>query len=215
MKILNNKKGSTLIVVLVLSGVALLITAGLLYMVTEATKVSGGGKNYISACQAARAGSDVMIQIINERAVPAGLGVTIVNNARLLGPAGKLDLATPNWGGFDSTINIDSSEPPATAATYDAWFDLGTNPTYRVYAKISGTAMGNSSLSGGGGIGGFLHAGGTTDGRLRGSGSTSSGEINPPSFPYIYSIELLAHRPRAGAADDPGARCRLSVLYQY
>lgn len=156
----NDDKGSTLIVVLVLSAVALFVTAGLIYMLIESTKISGSMKRFKTAGEAGRAGAEVMYQLINARANP-GIPLanfTICDSNRLFNQTtGKLFVPTANWpAGTDSSITID----PANTNTYDTRFDLGDNPTYRVFAKITDTVKGNSASDGGGG-GGGAGAGGT------------------------------------------------------
>ncbi len=211
MRILKDKKGSTLLVVLVLSAVALVVAAGLLYMLTQGTKTSGGSKRYKTALEAGRAGADVVCQLINARPTTSAVfsillaNFTVVDNNRLTNAAtGKLYAPTANWPvtspiGINTSISID----PSNNSTYDVSFDLG-NPAYTVYAKITGAVKGNSA-----GSGGRLHGGGTGDAKSSGSGGTS-GSISAPSNPYLYSIEILALN-----AANPQERAKLSVLYQY
>ncbi len=209
MHIRRNDRGATLLVVLVLSAVALVITAGLIYMVIESTKISGGSKRYKNALEAARAGADIMYQFINARPTvsnPYTIPLTNFTYADATGnrlfstatPTGKLYAPTVSWpsGSVNTTINID----PANAATYDLSFDLGTAPVYRVFAKIVDTVMGDSAGSGGKQI----HGGGVLDVKTPGGG------ITVPGYPYLYTIEILALN-----AANPQERAKLSALYQY
>lgn len=220
MRILNNKKGVTLLVVLVLSAVALVISAGLLYMITAGTKMSGSTKRYRTACEAARAGVDVITQFVNTRGDASAASSLIAGpfstfnfvyadatgvrlNAKVANPSSSWIAGYDTLTRIDTTINTPNS-------TYDAQFDLGTNPTYRVYAKITSTAQGNSS-----GSGSTLHSGGATDARAQGSKSSGgSSEINEQSYPFLYSIEILAQKITA-VGQDPGEKCKLGALYQY
>jgi hypothetical protein len=204
MRILNNKKGATLLVVLVLAAVALVISAGLLYLVIEGTKISGGAKRYKTAYEAAQGGAGPIYQLLNNRADPALplAGWTVQGGApsRLFDPVtGKLFAPTSSWPVEPrfSSITINANDP----ATYDISFNLGT---YAVYAKISDTVPGNSV---GGGI--PWHTGGVTSGKsTRGGGGSSS--ITVQSYPYLYSIEILSQ-----SLANPLERAKLSILYQY
>lgn len=202
MKIVKNDKGVTLLIVLVLSGVALVIVAGVLYMITEGTRISGSTKRYKTALECARAGTNVVIQVINAgTGATANIGTLVLNtpNAnRVFDSAiGKLNIPTSQWAaqGYDTSININTADP-------DLWFDLGANPTCRVYAKITDTAIGNSSHGSS-----AIHRGGTVDSAAGGKGS---GEISSSSYPYLYTIEILAQM-----STNPQERAKLSVLYQY
>ncbi len=211
MRILKDKKGSTLLVVLVLSAVALVVAAGLLYMLTQGTKTSGSSKRYKTALEAGRAGADVVRQLINSRPTTSApfsiplANFTVVDNNRLTNSAtGKLYASTANWPvtspiGTNTSISID----PLNNSTYDVSFSLG-NPAYTVYAKITGAVKGNSASGGG-----RLHGGGTGDAKWSGGGGTS-GSISAPSSPFLYSIEVLALN-----ASNPLERAKLSILYQY
>ncbi len=202
---IKGEKGVVLLVVLVLSGVALLIAAGLLYMAMQSTKTSGSSKRYKTALEAGRAGADVVYQLIDSRpttSAPFTIGLahfTIVDNNRLFNAStGKLYAVTTTWTSTNNTtINID----PTNNGTYDVYFDMGSNPAYRVYAKITDTVLGNSYAASSGGLG--LHKYGVVAG-------SSSGAISAPSYPYLYSIEILALN-----AVNPQERAKLSILYQY
>ncbi len=197
MKIAKDNKGSTLLVVLVLSAVALVIAAGLLYMVMQGTKVSSSSKWYKTAYEASKAGADVMYEIINARGNP---GIPLTNfslSSTLTSTAGKLFTSTANWpSSYDSSVSIN----PSNANSYDASFDLGN---YRAYAKITDTVQGNSAP--GGGSASRFHTGGTSTARAGGTG-----DIMVPSYPYLYAIEILATNPT-----NPLERAKMSILYQY
>ena len=57
MKALRNDRGIALVMVLVLSGIALAIMAGLIYMATSGTQVSGLQKRYKTALEGGLAGA--------------------------------------------------------------------------------------------------------------------------------------------------------------
>ncbi len=61
---LLNEKGIALVMVLVLSAVVLAIMAGLIYMVTSGTQVSGIQKRYKTAIEAGVGGANITFQVI-------------------------------------------------------------------------------------------------------------------------------------------------------
>lgn len=197
----KNEKGIALVMVLVLSTVALLIMAGLIYMLTTGTQLSGMQKRYKTALEAGIGGADIAHQII---------GARIDNPVQLEGKfnflsafdvtttqtclTDKLLRSTADWNvACNSSLTID----PGDASTYDISFDLGAapSPTYRVYAKIADTVLGNS---------------GGDEGLLKGGVVHSTGEINVASIPFLYTIEVDAQNQA-----NPAERAKLSMLYQY
>ena len=185
MKILRNEKGFALVFVLILAAIALVMTLGMLFMVSRGSYVSGQQKRYRTAVEAGRGGVESMLQLIKNRGVAEGY-MQVDNQAKL---DAKLITPTTAWVGLDNAITID----PATPATYDMRVDLGT---YRVYSKIVDTVEGNSAAS---------------DELLKtGVVNTSSGEVVVVGIPYLYTIEVLS-QSQANATE----RSKFSVLYQY
>ena len=81
-------------------------------------------------------------------------------------------------------------------------FELGTNPTYTVFAKIVDTVEGNSA----------------PDYGLGGKGVVVSGssEVVVVSMPYLYTMEIDAQKKIATDEDaENRERAKLSILYQY
>jgi hypothetical protein len=211
----KDEKGIALVMVLVLSTIVLVIMAGLIYMLTTGTQLSGMQKRYKTALEAGIGGADITYQITALRgetsATSSLLGELSVLNpvittpnscvtssiaactmmASYTGIATKFNLPTDCWAGCDSSLTID----PGNASTYDMQFDFGTAPTYRVYAKIVDTVEGNS---------------GGDEGLLKGGVVHSSGEINVASIPFLYTIEVDAQNQT-----NPAERAKLSILYQY
>jgi len=184
--------------VLVLSVIILAIMAGLIYMIISGTQISGIQKRYKTALEAGIGGADVVYQLIAERGKP---GISLTNfyafENNYAGKAAclsdKLNKSTANWNtACSSTLTIN----PDDSTTYDMRFDLGTIPTYRVYAKIVDTVEGNS-----GGDEGLIKSGVVSSG---------SGEVTVMSKPYLYTIEIDAQN-----ASNPAERAKLSILYQY
>jgi hypothetical protein len=194
--ILLNEKGIALVMVLVLSTIALLIMAGLIYMLTTGTQVSGLQKRYETAHEAGMGGADVMYQLIAARGNP---NIPLTNFLITASNVGGVDCLTPklnqptiSWpAACSNTMTID----PNTQSTYDMQFDLGAGPTYQVFAKIVNTVEGNS---------------GGDEGLLRYGVVSSTGDITVMSMPYLYTIEIDAENQ-----GNPSERAKLSILYQY
>jgi hypothetical protein len=197
----GNEKGIALVMVLILSAIALAIMAGLIYMITAGTQISGMQKRYKTALEAGKGGADVIYQLIAARGDPnipiTNFLITVtasnVGGVDCLTP--KLNSATSNWPAVcSSTLTID----PNTQSSYDMRFDLGASPfpTYTVYGKIVDTVEGNSGVDEG----------------LLGKGvvSAGSGEVTVVSRPYLYTIEVDAENQA-----NPSERAKLSILYQY
>lgn len=209
--LINNEHGIALVMVMILSTIALAIMAGLIYMVTTGTQISGMQKRYKTALEAAKGGNDVASQVINLKGDTAQITslvslltgsittpsscVTLSSDASCTaigsytGIAAKLNLPTSCWSGCDSSMTINT----ATSTSYDIRFDLGS---YRVYTKIVDTVIGNS---------------GGDEGLIKGGVVTSNtGEITVMSVPYLYTIEVDSENP-----NNPAERAKLSILYQY
>jgi hypothetical protein len=210
--VFSNEKGIALVMVLILSTVALLIMAGLIYMLTTGTQVSGLQKRYETASEAGLGGSDVTYQLIGLRG-DASRQTSFLNDMAALSPvittpgtcsgtnqsgtpftglAAKLNTPTSTWAGCNSSMVIN----PNTNTTYDMVFTLGTGSTYNVYSKIVDTVEGNSAGDEG------LINNKVVD--------SNSGEIKVMSYPYVYTIEIDAEN-----TGNPAERAKYSILYLY
>lgn len=190
-----NEKGIALAMVLIIAAVSLIVMAGLLYMLTAGTQISGMQKRYRTAVEAGIGGIDITYQTIQNRGNPniPGLGF-LINPAIGTCLDTKLNNPTATWGACNSSLAID---PVGDNQSYDMTFTLpGAGTDYTVYSKIVDTVEGNS----GGDIG--LTKGGVVN--------TNTGEIPVLSIPYLYTIEIDVQN-----ADNPAERAKLSVLYQY
>ncbi len=188
MKRLGNDRGVALIFVLLLSVVAMITTAGLLYFVARGGYLSGQQKRFNTALEAGRGGVGATLQVIDDRGVDT-LGLTNITIGSDLST--KLGTRTGLWTGLDNSSIID----PDTPSTYDLRFDLGN---YRIYSKIVDTVEGNT---------------GTDTGLLKsGVVNTQSGEVTVMNVPFLYTIEeLAANQVNPGRTE----RVKISVLYQY
>ncbi|MBU4319775.1 MAG: hypothetical protein KJ739_01620 [Nitrospinae bacterium] len=199
---LDNEKGIALVMTLVISAIALAIMAGLIYMITAGTQISGIQKRYKTALEAGMGGTEVAYEYIGARGDPGISGINFLFSPLITAACRnlKLNQSTSNWAiGTTCPANSNSMAiNPADNTTYDWRFELGASPfpTYRVYTKIVDTVEGNS----GGDIG--LVKGGVV--------SSGVGEVTVQSKPYLYTIEIDAQD-----AANPAERAKLSVLYQY
>jgi hypothetical protein len=199
----GNEKGIALVMVLVLSAIALAIMAGLIYMITSGTQISGMQKRYKTALEAGVGGIDVTYHFIGKRGDPEipGINFNFSSAFTSVCMAAKLNTttSTTNWATCSNyskatSLTIDTTDP----TSYDMSLQLGTAPfpTYNVYAKIVDTVEGNS-----GGDEGLLK---------HGVVSSGSGEVAVMSIPYLYTIEVDAQD-----SANPAERAKLSILYQY
>ena len=219
--IFSDEAGIALVMILVLSVITLAVIAGLIYMITIGTQVSGIQKRYNTALESGLGGADITYKLISLRgdttatnsfltdiglsAVPT-TPVTCTGTttrppvtaytgleAKLMTSTTAID-GTLNWSGCNSSLIID----PGVATTYDMTFTLGTVPLqYAVYSKIVDTVEGNSpplveELKGCTGV------------------VCQDPGIQVMSFPYLYTVEIDAEN-----STNPAERAKLSILYQY
>ena len=207
---LKNEKGIALVMVIVLSAISLALMAALVYMIMSQTEISGIQKRYKTAQEAALGGTAVAYQLIAVRGALTGLpalwNYTTVTPSGCTGTSGgttypgilaKIMTASSTWStGCSTSLTIDPNADLTAQESYDMRIDLGTDTTYRVYAKIVDTVEGNS-----GGDEGLLKSGVV---------AANSGEVTVQSKPYLYTIEMVALN-----AANPQERAKLSILYQY
>lgn len=212
--VLGNEEGIALMVVMVLSTIALAIMAALIYMTTSGTQISGMQKRYATAYEAGKGGAEVVYRVIGlrggdlEAAMQSNLsyGMTTPGtcitfaNTTCLGIGNytmlttKLMLPTRCWDGCDGGLSIDVANP----TSYDMQFDVGSNPAYRVYAKIVDTQEGN--------------VGGDED-LIQGGVVQSTGEVSVVPQSFYYTIEMRASN--RDIDESKAERSKISVLYQF
>lgn len=222
--ILCNEKGIALMMILILSVIALLIIAAMLYIITSSTQISGMQKRYKTALEAGIGGAEISYQFISLRGLkaetddlksvlsnlnpvitipggidgPSGCRGTDISGNTYYGLAAKLLTPTSTWSAeCDSSISIDPNVCTSSSCSYDMKFEIpGTPSNYIVYAKIVDTVEGNSAADKGLGGSGVVQAGG--------------GIVMVMSMPYLYTIELDAQ-----SENNPSERAKLSILYEY
>ena len=200
MKALKNEKGIALVMVLVLSGIALAIMAGLIYMVTSGTQVSGLQKRYKTALECSMAGAEVVYAVIGERDTVSFPFLTVTYNSSDDCMISKFTLQTSsvNWAACTPFAKATSSTiNPTDATTYDFLLDLGADPyTCRVNAKIVDTIEGNTAPD---------------SGWIQGGVVWSKSEFYPVPRPYYYDIEVHTEKQDQQTPE----RAKLSILYQH
>lgn len=220
LSVIGNEKGMALVMVLILSLIALATMAGLVYMVTSGTQMSGMNKRYKTALEVGKGGKDIALQVINLKAyesdissLPGAISTpatcVVVDSTDPLpdgstcadhlaecstktypGLCVKLNLPTFCWSNCDSSLTIDT----ASSTSYDMSFNL-TN--YTTHAKIVDTVYGNSSPN--------------TEVLGDGKGVVDTGsELSAMPIPFLYSIEVESEN-----VNNPAERAKLSVLYQF
>lgn len=188
--IVLNESGIALMLVLVLSAISLAIMAGMIYMITQGTIVSGIEKRYKTALEASKGGTEVVFQFIGDRGT-SNLPVNLIKTPTDPCLTDKLTKATANWNpSCDSSITINTAT--GNESTYDMSFAFGS---YNVYSKIVDTVEGNSSP-----------AESLEVKQVESAGSL----IKAQSVPYLYTIEVHTENPT-----NIAERAKLSILYQY
>jgi len=222
MKLIRNEKGIALVMVLIFSLIGLAIVSAMLFMLTRGTMMSGSFRIFKSADEAGLGGTIDVTDMIRNRGVAPSLA-TLPFGLLAADPClqQKLSIArgttSPSgWTSCNAIANRLSMDPTAedpncpldpvsnkhycADMTVDLAGPLGT--TFRTYTKIVDTVQGNSDVS-------ALVTGG---GQLGGQGvvASNSGQVSPPSVPYLHRIEVQTQN-RA----NPNEKSRYSVLYAY
>ena len=221
--LLSSEKGIALVMILILAAIALAIMAGLIYMATSSTQISGMQKRYNTAREAGTGGASIAYQFVALRgdSTDTQSFLTIIKNLcpgdntanciktpssctgteektghTFTGLEAKLRTPSTSWSAACNADNM--SIIPSNATSYDMNFDVGESPypSYRVYAKIVHTMEGNSGADAG----------------LLGSGvvASGSGEVAVVSRPFLYTMEVDTEN-----AANPQERAKLSILYEY
>ena len=211
------EKGAVMLVTLVLSAVAIIVTAALIVLVTAGTQISGKQARYKDAREAARGCADLFIELIETRgdgqdlmdfqaAIAASNNLienfniwvpltcqAVVAGKAYAGVAAKLTAPQTLWSpDCNTNLIID----PGDQATYDMSTIIGARTRYMCYAKIVMNTEGNSGRKA------TYHT----------KGVVNTGDAISP-LPYYYAIEILAEPVNMNIAH--AERSRLSILFQY
>lgn len=213
------ENGIALVMVLLLSVISLLFTGVMMQMVTSRSQNVGGHERYSNACEAARAGSYIIQQFLEEQAVPPMINDMILDAAYTYNvsmpivAAGclntKLNQSTAAWGACNNGNTINSNN-----LLVDISFQLGgtadplggTTNIYGVYAKIIDTVRNASSNT-------------ARDKGLTVNPGTvpSSSEFSGQPIPALYTLKVLAvHQAGAvGRGSTGGEECSLTEFFQH
>ncbi len=227
-RLLSTEKGIALVMILILAAIALAIMAGLIYMVTSSSQISGMQKRYKTALEAGVGGTDITYQFISLRGDstetpsfeniikdlcpdddPAKC-ITTSNLCTGTDASGTFFGGTTSLSGFEAKLKTPSTSwsaacdrdnmsiTPGNATSYDMRFDLGTSP-YPTYRVYAKIAS-------------TVEGNSAADKGLLGKGvvAPDSGEVTVMSVPYLYTVEMDAQNPA-----NPSERAKLSILYQY
>jgi hypothetical protein len=227
MKVLNNEKGIALVTALLLTLIALVIVAALMYLVTTGIQLSAAGKRYKNVVDAGYGGVSVTVNEIIpslNRAIfsnfssgadsgvqqlltkYAGEGKIDLKLSDLTCLRAKLDNATADWGSAcsDANKNLDPKIAPdfsfVLKHTQDTSFGFKQSPGYRVYSKIVDTPVkGNTDKA-------------DLPNLRKGENVTESAAIEGTgvTIPTTYRVEVHAEREV-----NPKEKSNLSVLYAY
>jgi hypothetical protein len=202
MRLLANQKGIALVTSLMLTMISLVICMAMLYLMTQAVKVSASQKRYRTALEASYGGSDVVLKDViplvfqansAEQIHDAFPGINLEFPSGVACLSAKLTKTASTWdSGYSQTLSAKSA--PDMKFTLQAT-GAGAAP-YSVYAKIVDTKEGNSDVSG-------L--------QLEGSGVVDSAPlVTPQHFPYVYRLEVQAE-----SSAKASEQAKVSVLYAY
>lgn len=215
----GNDKGFALVMVLLIAAISLAITAGLIYMITAGTQMSGGKRGY-ERCLVSASEEEIVPAIIKTRdgnldatlatainyntttpvtcATGAGSlpdGTSCADIGNYTGIATKLKLPRACWASCDNSLAIDTTSP----STYDFSFEGGGCITY---GKIVDATMGNTQ-SDPGVTGELVKTGVVLEGINPNAGSRST-------IPYLYTVELHVQN-----ISSPTDKVKLSILYGF
>ena len=138
-KHITGKDGIAMVAVMVMSAITLAVMAGLVYMVTTGTSVSGGGKRHSIALEAAQGCIPLTSLMIDKGGDPLVSGVTYIQQITPACLIAKRRDGTDTWpmGCNNSAVKID----PSDTTSYDVSFDIGATDPYRCYVKIVNTNL--------------------------------------------------------------------------
>src|SRR4030042_1628777 len=210
--IVRNEKGIALVMILILAAIALAIMAGLIYMVTSSSQISGMQKRYKTALEGGVGGADITYQFISLRGDsidtaaliaifsdptrnPIYPVITTSSSCTGTDVSGAFFGGTTSLSGFEAKLKTPSTSwsaacdpdnmsiTPGTATSYDMRFDLGSSLYPPTYRVYAKIA---STVEGNSAVDrGLLGRGVVASG-------SGSGEVTVMSVPYLYTVEMDA-----------------------
>jgi hypothetical protein len=233
MRRLRNEKGIALVMILILAAIALAIMAGLIYMITSGTQISGMQKRYKTALEAGVGGSDITYHLIGLRGEPSSTASFLTalstispavttacsctgtnrDGISFTGLAAKLNTPSTSWSSAcntDSMAITPNTTCSPTTCTNGVPGSSSTTCTYDLKLDLGASPYPTYRA--------YAKIVDTVEGNtggdegLLGKGVVyaGSGEISVVKIPYLYTIEVDAQNP-----SNPAERAKLSILYQY
>lgn len=232
--LLSSEKGIALVMILILAAIALMIMAGLIFMVTSSTQISGMQKRYKTALEAGKGGAEITYQFIALRGedaentnlttllssinpditTPVGCTGTDISGTTYTGTG-----ATP--GGLAAKLNTPTyiETPPGSGNLVLNWssacnrtmsIDPNDATSYDLTYELG--SVGNPTYTVYAKIVDTVEGNSAPDKGLGGKGVvvSGSGEVTVASMPYLYTVEVDSQN-----ADNRAERSKLSILYQY
>lgn len=166
---LSTDRGIALVMILIVAAIVLAIMAGLVYMVTTGTQISGLQKRYQTAQEAAQGGVELVAKEIIPRTIGSEDVVDLTNIESTLQSEysliylsfpvtssasclrDKLLLSTVDWTNCNTdnkSFDLKKSDGTIIADFTFRLSGIAPQPDFNVYAKIVDTIEGNSDASG-------------------------------------------------------------------
>jgi hypothetical protein len=206
MRPLNNK-GMALITALMMTMIILVIIMGIMYVVTQSSKMSSAQKVYRNVTEATYGGADIAMQVVIPQLFQNMTSTTLTTLKSTYSTIGmqtsasaclqqKMKTPTSKWTTCPAITTINPKVSP------DLTFKLtGTmNQDFNIYAKIVDTVQGVAFTPG------------TTGGNILigSSVAESSAGATIALQHYIYTIEVAGE-----SSKNPAVKSSISVLYEY
>jgi hypothetical protein len=206
MRMLRSADGAAMVTALMLTMLALVISMGLIYSVTNGARISASQKRYRSALAAAHGGVELLTLEIMPRLFQTG-----VTQAGIKGDFSLLNMQLPQYDCLQQKLKTPSADWNLCSAAQvsadpaempDLAFTLSGSSQekgFSVTAKIVDTVPGNSDN----GAADYLDVGLSVAGKDE--------VVHPQHVPGIYHLSVQGVRDGASNRE----KARLSVLYAY
>ncbi len=138
----KNESGIILIVTILLSFLALALIAGMLYMIVNGTKLSGYGKQYATALDAAKGGVNIVTDMMNYDLTTPDLPPNSYNIPNQFCFQTKLDTPTQYWNCSSSPdISMQLGQYTVNATITSTQIILPNTPQGPTYTYYSATVQ--------------------------------------------------------------------------
>jgi len=228
--IVRNEKGIALAMMLILAAVALLIMAGLLYIITSSTQISGMQKRYKTALDAGFGGANITYQFIGFRGDPidtpsfqtilSSINPVITIPGGVDGPGGctGTDISGVSYHGlaaklmtptYRNGVRIWSADCDGTMSIDPNTTCTASSCSYDMQFEVPGNPSNYIVYAK---IVDTVEGNSPADRGLGGEGVVVAGGglVTVMKMPYLYTMEMQAQ-----SVTNPSERAKLSILYQY